>query len=138
MQFINILATLLVLAAPALAIRVSWDSVYDNKANSLDIVACSDGINGLEHLGYKTFGSLKNFPNIGGASAIPGWNSANCGTCWQLTYNGRTINVLAIDHADDGFNLSKEAMDKLTNNQAEQLGVVDATFTQVDHTQCSI
>ena len=136
MQLISALTTLLVLASPALSIRVSWDPVYDDKDSSLDIVACSNGPNGLENKGYKTFGSLRNFPLIGGAFAVAGWNSPNCGTCWEITYKGRTIHALAIDHTDDGFNLSKEAMDMLTNNQAEDLGVIDATYKQLRPVEC--
>lgn len=126
------------LAAPAATVQVTYDTVYDNKSNSLDIVACSNGPNGLETKGYTTFGSLKNFPNIGGAAAVAGWNSASCGTCWQLKYNGKTVNVVAIDHADDGFNLSLAAMNTLTNNQAEQLGVVQATVTQLPASSCGL
>ncbi len=143
MRFTSIVSLVLfaatALAAPsATTVRVSYDQTYDVKSNSLDIVACSNGPNGLETKGYTTFGSLKNFPNIGGAQYIAGWNSASCGTCWQLKYNGKTINVVAIDHADSGFNLSLEAMNKLTNNQAEQLGVVQATVTSLPAASCSL
>ena len=78
------------------------------------------------------------FPNIGGAAAIPGWNSAQCGSCWQLTFQGKSILVTAIDHADDGFNLSQEALDTLTGGRAVEFGAVDVTATQVDKSQCGI
>lgn len=42
----------------------------------MDSVACSDGANGLETKGYSTLGSLPNFPYVGGAPAVTGWNSA--------------------------------------------------------------
>lgn len=61
-----------------------------------------------------------------------------CGTCWQLTYNGRTINVLAIDHAASGFNIAKAALDTLTNGQAEALGRVTATAVQTDVSACGV
>ena len=143
MRFTSIISFALLaasaLAAPsATTLRVSYDTVYDNRSNSLNIVACSDGPNGLVTKGYTTFGSLKNFPNIGGAQYIAGWNSASCGTCYQLTYKGKSINVLAIDHADSGFNLSLEAMNKLTNNQAENLGVVQATVTPLAASACGL
>lgn len=67
-----------------------------------------------------------------------GWNSPNCGSCWQLTYNKTTINVLAIDHAGSGFNIAKEAMNKLTNGQADALGVVQVTSSQVDASVCGL
>ena len=105
-------------AALAASVSVSYDNSYDDSGASLDTVACSDGPNGLITKGYSTIGSLPDFPYVGGASAVSGWNSADCGTCWELTYDGESIYVLAIDHADDGFNISEEAMNKLTNNQA--------------------
>ncbi|EIN07920.1 SnodProt1 [Punctularia strigosozonata HHB-11173 SS5] len=129
------------LIPPAFAVTVSFDNTYDNGSNPLANVACSDGANGLiTRYGFQTFSDIPDFPHIGGASVIPGWNSPNCGTCWQLTYSGtrNTINVLAVDHADDGFNLSQEALDELTNEQATQLGRIDATAVQVDVGQCGL
>ncbi|RAL59842.1 hypothetical protein DID88_000471 [Monilinia fructigena] len=120
MQFPTV-ATLLTFATTTLAITVSYDVGYDDASRSLAAVSCSDGTNGLLTKGYTTQGSLKNFPNIGGASTIAGWNDANCGSCYQLTYNGNSINVLAIDHAGEGFNLGKTALNTLTGGQAEAL-----------------
>ena len=63
MQILSILVSALSLISVAAAIpaelgeratttlQVSYDPVYDVKSNSLDIVACSDGENGLEALG---------------------------------------------------------------------------------------
>ena len=61
---------------------------------------------------------------------------AQCGTCLQLTYNGKSINVLAIDHAGAGANIALEAMNVLTNNQAEFLGRVEADVVQLDISAC--
>lgn len=61
-----------------------------------------------------------------------------CGTCWTLTYNAKTITVLAIDHASPGFNIALAAMNDLTNGQASQLGRIDATATQVPISQCGL
>ena len=138
MQFTSFVLTLAALCASVFAVTVSYDQTYDNASGSLDTVACSDGPNGLETKGYTTFGSLPHFPNIGGAAAVAGWNSPQCGTCWQLTYNGKSINVLAVDHTDSGFNIALEAMNTLTNNQAVFLGRVDATATQVAASQCGL
>jgi len=135
MKFVSIIA-LLVTPFAASAERVSWDSVYDNGEGSLATVACSDGPNGLLTKGYDVFGDLSTFPNIGGSSVVPGWNSPNCGTCWNITYQGRTITVTVVDHADEGYNLSKEAMDALTNVQADSFGVIDATSVQVPNSLC--
>jgi hypothetical protein len=131
----SILTTLL---SAASAITVSYDAGYSDASRSLTAVACSDGTNGLLTKGYSTQGSLPSFPNIGGASVIAGYNDANCGTCWALTYNGVTINVLAIDHAGAGFNIATEAMNTLTGGQAVQLGRVDASYEQVDGSACGL
>ncbi|KAJ5753375.1 uncharacterized protein N7511_007528 [Penicillium nucicola] len=137
----------LAVAAPTVVAReetvsVSYDTKYDVKASPLTTVACSDGINGLIPLGYTTFGSLPNFPNVGGALTIPSWNSPNCGKCYQLHYsNGKyenTINVLAIDAAPGGFNIGLQAMNTLTNGQAEQLGRISATYVAVDDSVCGM
>ena len=139
MQFFTTLfATLFVLAAPALAVKVTYDNTYDNAKGSLATVSCSNGENGLLTKGFNTFGDLPTFPNIGGAQAVAGWNSPNCGTCWQLTYKGRSINVLAVDHAGEGFNIAQKALDKLTNGQAVDLGFVQADAKQVPKYHCGL
>lgn len=137
MKFAALTSVLALLAGSALADSVSYDQTYDDASNSLDIVACSDGVNGLETKGFTTFGSLPNFPFIGGVQAVAGWNSPSCGTCWSLTYNGTTINVLAVDHAI-GYNIGLTAMNKLTHNQAVQLGRVNAVAKQVANSVCGL
>jgi len=142
MRFTSALAAVALLFAPAAlaqsSVTVGYDETYDNSSQSLSTVSCSDGTYGLETKGYTTFGSLPDFPYIGAAAAISGWGSAECGTCWELEYNGVTINVLAIDHAGDGFNIALEAMNTLTNGQGVAVGRVTATATQVDPSVCSI
>ncbi|KZT01890.1 Cerato-platanin [Laetiporus sulphureus 93-53] len=142
MQFTVLTAAIaLLFSSTALAqssVTVAYDQTYDNSAQSLSTVACSDGTNGLLTKGYTTFGSLPDFPYIGAAAAVTGWNSAECGTCWQLSYDGNTINVLAIDHAGSGFNIALEAMNALTDNEAVALGRVTATATQVDASVCGL
>ena len=125
------------------AINVSYDSIYDNSNQSLATVACSDGSNGLLTKGYTTFGSLKNFPNIGGAPAVTGWNSPACGTCWKLTYTNpkgvsNSINILAVDSATPDFNIGVQALNTLTGGQAIQLGRVPITATQVAASACKL
>ncbi|TGO44584.1 hypothetical protein BOTNAR_0789g00020 [Botryotinia narcissicola] len=137
MQFPT-LATLLTFAVSATAITVSYDVGYDDASRSLAVVSCSDGINGLLIKGYSIQGSLRYYPNIGGASTIAGWNDANCGNCYHLSYGGRSINVLAIDHAATGFNIGQQALDTLTGGQAVALGRIDATYTQVDRSVCGL
>lgn len=55
---------------------VSYDTTYDNSGLDLLTVSCSDGSNGLVTKGYPTAGSLPDFPYIGGAPAVTGYNSA--------------------------------------------------------------
>ncbi|PNY29933.1 Protein SnodProt1 [Tolypocladium capitatum] len=118
---------------------VSYDPGYDIADRSLTSVSCSDGHNGLiTRKGWSKQGEIPKFPYIGGAEAVAGWNSPNCGTCWKLDYDGKTINVLAIDHAAAGFNIALNAMNALTNGQAIQLGRVDAVATQIDAASCGM
>ncbi|KAF5866962.1 hypothetical protein ETB97_006806 [Aspergillus alliaceus] len=129
-------------ATTAATISVSYDQKYDVAGSSLTTVACSDGVYGLISRGYSTFGSLPNFPNIGGAPTIPGWNSPNCGKCYQLHYKAgnvdKSIYVLGIDAAPGGFNIGLQAMNTLTNGLAEQLGRVNVEYTEVAGSNCGL
>ncbi|KAH8595538.1 epl1 protein [Bisporella sp. PMI_857] len=136
MQFQAIFFSLL--PALASAITVSYDTGYDDGSRSLASVSCSDGSNGLLTKGFTNQASLPSFPNIGGASTIAGWNSANCGKCYSLTYGGRSINVLAIDHAGAGFNIARAALDTLTGGQAVALGRIDAQWAEVASSACGL
>jgi hypothetical protein len=133
-------ATLLALPAVVFGVSLSFDPVYDNASGSLTTVACSDGPNGLIPRGFNTFGQLPGFPNIGGAPAVTGHGSSACGSCWQVTYSGtgNTINILAIDTGAAGFNIALEAMNTLTNGQAENLGRIDVNAIQLDPTACGL
>ncbi|KAI0971926.1 EC5 protein [Xylaria arbuscula] len=138
MQLTNILGFLSMTAAVS-AVTVAYDTGYDDASRSMTAVSCSDGANGLiTRYGWQTQGQIPRFPNIGAAAAVAGWNSAACGTCWTLTYNGRSINVLAIDHAGAGFNIALDAMNTLTNGQGVALGRVDATAVQVATSACGV
>ncbi|KAK7431757.1 hypothetical protein QQZ08_001695 [Neonectria magnoliae] len=139
MQFSSVLS-IFTLATAASAVSVSYDTGYDQKSRSLTTISCSDGSNGLitKHPNWKTQGDIPKFPYIGGVDAIAGWNSPSCGTCWKLEYKGKTINVLAIDHAASGFNIGLAAMNALTHGQAGKLGRVDAKATKVAAKNCGL
>ncbi|KAI0806774.1 Cerato-platanin-domain-containing protein, partial [Fomes fomentarius] len=47
-------------------------------------------------------------------------NNPQCGTCWQLSYGGKSIYVLAVDHAQEGWDIAHRAMNDLTHGQASQ------------------
>src|SRR5690606_29907854 len=96
---------------------ISWDPVYSNAGQSLATVACSDGSNGLLTKGFSTFGSLPQYPHIGGSPTIPCWNSANCGKCYRLHYGGKSIKVRAIDTAPNGWNVAKDTLNALTGGR---------------------
>ncbi|KAF1834892.1 Cerato-platanin-domain-containing protein [Decorospora gaudefroyi] len=114
------------------AITVSYDTGYDDASRPLTSLACSDGPNGLiTRYGWKTQGAITGYPYIGGYMGVEGWNSAQCGTCYGVTFKGKTVYVLAVDYTRDGFNLAKAAMDELTGNQAEFLGRVEASYAKV-------
>lgn len=149
--FTLLTAALAVVANPAPTAQVTYDRTYDNTNGSLNGVACSNGPNGLvtkgkilfsssgdgmftAFAGYTTFGSLPS-PFIGGVAGVS-WNSPDCGSCWKLSYQGQSINVIAVDYAGSGFNIAFSAMNKLTNGQAEFLGHVDAQFQKVDPSEC--
>ncbi|OAL48325.1 Cerato-platanin [Pyrenochaeta sp. DS3sAY3a] len=126
-------------ASLASAISVSYDQGYDDPNRSLTVVSCSDGVNGLiTKYGWQTQGQVARFPHIGGYQGVESWNSPQCGTCYGVTYNGKTIYVLAVDHTANGFNLAKAAMDELTNGQAEMLGRVEAVYSQVPVSNCGL
>ncbi|TBU41361.1 Cerato-platanin-domain-containing protein [Dichomitus squalens] len=117
--------------------NVTFNQFYDDGNNSFDDVACSDGPNGLiTRNNWTTLGQASGFPNIGGVFAVEGFDSDNCGTCWELTFGETMITVLAVDTAPVGFDISLQAMNALTNGNAEFFGRVLANATQVDVTSC--
>ncbi|CAG5178564.1 uncharacterized protein ALTATR162_LOCUS8764 [Alternaria atra] len=140
MQFSSaISAAILGFASLASAITVSYDTGYDDGSRALTSLACSDGANGLTtKYNWKTQANVAGFPRIGGYVGVAGWNSPQCGTCYGVTYNGKTVYVLAVDYAAQGFNLAKAAMDELTNGQAVALGRIDAQYAQVATSNCGL
>ncbi|KAI9459722.1 Cerato-platanin [Lactarius psammicola] len=138
MKLTSTIISLAALFSVASADVVRFNTFYDNPQTSLNNVACSDGANGLVTKGFPTFGSLPSFPGIGGVSAVKGWNSPQCGSCWQLTYGGNSIYITAIDTISAGFDISLKAMNILTNGQAQSLDVIDAQATQVPNSKCGL
>ena len=116
-------------------LKVTFDQTYDNAGQSLATVACSNGANGLLTKGFTTFGSLPD-PYIGGSQFVSGWNSTECGSCWTLSYNGKSLNLIAIDTAGVGFNIAKGAFDYLADAHAEQIGSFEATVESADPKAC--
>ncbi len=144
MKFTSIFALAFTLIPTyALAETLGYDDNYGVGSNSLTTVACSDGANGLMSKGFTTFDSLPSFPFIASASAVGGWNSTGCGTCWELTYTNAdgaqsSITVTAVDHADAGFYTSQAALDELTDGHAVEFGIVTVSASQVDASNCGL
>ncbi|KAI0258982.1 Cerato-platanin [Gloeopeniophorella convolvens] len=138
MKFTSAIVALVAFVSTAAATLIRYDETYDDPNGSLATVACSDGPNGLLTKGFTDFSSLPSFPNIGAAQAIAGFNSPACGSCWEITYKGKSIFITAIDHAGDGFNLSLEAMSMLTDVNAVDLGIINATAKQVAASKCGL
>jgi hypothetical protein len=138
MKLISFIIPLSAILPAARSVLVQYDTVYDNSAASLNTVACSDGKNGMITKGYKTFGDLPSFPHIGAAYVVEGYNSASCGSCWELSYKNTSIYVTAIDHADQGFVLARMGLQHLGGQQAVNAGKIDATATRVGGSLCGL
>lgn len=140
MKLLSFIISLAAILPAAYSDAVTYDPEYDNGDVSLDAVACSDGKFGLLTKGYNTLGDLPSFPHIGAASAIEGYDSASCGSCWELTYTTdkttKTIYVTAIDHSASGFNVAGKAMKDLGGQQAVDAGHVEVTSMLVAGTKC--
>lgn len=119
---------------------LAYDTIYDNATLSLNRVACSNGTNGLEtkNPNYTTLGSLPIYPDVGGAYTVSGWDSTECGTCYAVTFENVTINILALDVSKTGFTVSQAAMNTLTGNQAAALGRVNVSFVSVPSSTCGV
>ncbi|KAI6026909.1 hypothetical protein PISMIDRAFT_121740, partial [Pisolithus microcarpus 441] len=117
---------------------LAYSPVYGDASLPLSRLACSDGSNGLESKGYTTLGSFSDFPYLGGAPTIADWNDPNCGKCYAITYGKNTIKVIALDVSKDGFTVSPQAMDTLTDGQANALGRVEVTAAEVPASECSL
>ncbi|KAJ2923985.1 hypothetical protein H1R20_g13108, partial [Candolleomyces eurysporus] len=82
----------------ALAVVTVFTSLLAGSTNAIQIVgvSCSNGENGLIKK-YPTLGTLPNFPALGGFPGV-GWNSTDCGACFELRYagTGRAIAFTAV------------------------------------------
>ncbi|KZT67761.1 Cerato-platanin, partial [Daedalea quercina L-15889] len=116
-------------------VSVSYDTSYDNFTAPVTDLACSTN---LTSLGFTDLGSLPGYPYIGGSSVVSVNGSTGCATCWELSFNGTSINVLAVDYADEGFNVAKAAMNGLTDGDAQELGVLSVAAVEVDVSECGM
>jgi hypothetical protein len=137
MKLLPFIIPLTAILPAAYSVTVRYDTKYDSGDISLTAVACSDGKNGLITQGYKTFGGLPNFPYIGSAYVVEGYNSTSCGSCWELTYKTtKKIYVTAIDRAGDGFIIAETALKHLGGQQAVNAGHIEVTAKRVARSSC--
>ena len=118
-------------------LRATYNATFDDKAGSLNSVACSNGPNGLASR-FPTFGDIPNFPFVGGAFDVE-CNSPNCGGCWNITNptTGVSIQITAIDTATGGFSIAQEAFEQLNGGQTGE-GVVDVVANKVAPSVCGL
>ncbi|KAI9353007.1 Cerato-platanin [Zopfochytrium polystomum] len=127
--------SLLVPAASATPARVSYNPMYSNTQLGIGGLTCAPY---LSQFG-TTLGSVPVKPGVfyaASANLAGLWNSPNCGSCYSLSYNGKTVYVVAIDACGDGFLVSTEGLDALTGGKAVELGGVTADAQPVDKTNC--
>nr|AGL40529.1 cerato-platanin 12 [Moniliophthora roreri] len=151
MKFIAAIA-ILVTSVAALSFRRNNDgqtyklryiTEYDDPDYPLSNVACTSGENGLLHKGLNKVRDIPTSASnvnvyVGGVHAVEGFNSEECGSCWEVYYQDKKIRVVAIDTAQDGFNVAKKGMDELTNGQAYNWGVVDVTARKLQPADCGL
>ena len=106
---------------------VTYNEFYDNANQSTAIIACADWAAANN---FTTLADVPAFPFIGGASAVSG-NTSACGTCFSILdeQTGITIEVTAVDAATNGFVVSLEALNAATENNAQNLGSIQASVT---------
>ncbi|KAF8488515.1 Cerato-platanin-domain-containing protein [Russula emetica] len=122
-------------ALPIVVYNVTWSNRYDNKNGDTNKVACSTGPHGLAQR-YPHFKDFPDFAYIGGAWNVK-WGSQYCGSCWNLTNlkTYKTISVTIIDSAKTGYNISKEAFEKLNGGKVGS-GTLQAEAQQVSPHFC--
>ncbi|EPT06190.1 hypothetical protein FOMPIDRAFT_1027033 [Fomitopsis schrenkii] len=131
----HVLFLISIASAAWVPVAISYDTAYDNFTAPVTTLACSAN---LTALGFTDLGSLPGFPYIGGSFAVSANGSTGCATCWELSFNGSSVNVLAVDYADDGFNVAKAAMNGLTGGEAKELGVLMAKAVEIDVSECGM
>ena len=136
MKFFSIFATVLSMVAIVLAnsrpVMVTWDGIYDQPWTSIYSFSCGDY---LKNKGITMLDMISTWPDIGAASAITGWNSPNCGRCYELSYapTGLWIIITAISTAqgNQDFVISKSGLDYLTGGKADAMGSASVTAVLV-------
>lgn len=130
MKFFASLVLIAVSSVSAITVSLTFDGAYSVADQPLTAFSCV----GLD--GATRVNQLPGFPNVTATVFVERNLSPNCGTCWQLTFEDRSINLLAIDHAPQGFVASPFTVSFLTNNEGITNGRVDVDAIQVDPSLC--
>ncbi|KAI3601132.1 cs antigen [Moniliophthora roreri] len=118
------------------SLKLRYVTDYGNSEFSFNNVACSNGENGMLFKGYNKVQDVPSY--VGGAYAVEGYNDDDCGSCWEIYYNDKSIRLVAVDTAQEGFNVPKDAMDRLTNGFASDFGVIDVTARKLQPGDCGL
>jgi hypothetical protein len=126
MKLTSTIIALVALFSFASAVNVAYNPTYDDPSSLLTRAACSNTL-------HQKKISLLNFPNLGASEA-------GCGSCWQITFapTQSSIYVLAIDHTNDGLQVSHSALNTLTKGNTQNDKTIIAEATQVDGTKCGL
>lgn len=119
---------------PSQSAHVPYNTMYDHADLPLSSLVCA---NTPLSDRFPTIGSLPT-TNVGGAFAITGSDTSECGTCWALTANGVTVNMLAIDAVGSDFVVARSTLDALTGGMGNEQGAVDVQFEKVDPSACGL
>jgi len=103
-------------------------------------VSCSDGQHGLvTRWGYSTIDPMA--PYVA-ATSSSGWNSPNCGTCFEVAGTAGTVYLTAIDQCASGpggemhFDIHPAAFRELMGEAGVAAGVGHAAFREVAAASC--
>jgi len=117
---------------------VTYHNYYEGQ--SLRETSCSDGENGLmTRWGYDTIDPMAPFV---AATSISGWNSPNCGNCYEVVGSASTVYLTAIDQCGAGpegmmhFDIHPTAFQMLMGDDGVDAGSDYVKFREVSSLKC--
>lgn len=134
----------LLFSSLATASTLKYESRYTLSNNQqLTSFACSDGPNGLiTKTGATNVAQLRTKLRTGvyitAAPSVAGWNSVNCGQCWQLRNpkNNKTISAIAVDHAAPDLVGGEDAFRALSTSGTLKEGALTVYPAEKVHSAC--
>ncbi|KAF9821182.1 hypothetical protein IEO21_00790 [Rhodonia placenta] len=138
MRLFTVASVLVLMFSPiALAqstVSVIWNSDYDTSSTGMNTTTCATVLD----QSYPTFGAVPTFPYLTGASFVTDSNTTGCGTCWSLVSDVGRTTVVVINGAADGFVITEEAANDLTDHHQFLWYTVQANATQLDASVCGL